>query len=347
MQRRIRQHHPQPGRGAEPALPRRVFLFQQQDGAAGAFQQFGLLPADPAPAGRGGLVPGHQGQGLFGAVLAAPQPGHRLGAVGPAGQVDAAGALHRDDPPRRQGLLGQGDGVALLLGPCGVQVERPGPADRAAVGLGVVPAAADVFVFGVAGGAHPEPGHGGGGAVIGQATDDGKPGPAVGAVDEGVAVPPALWVLHLFQAGFAGGQVGGNQCGGLAPGAGPDHKPPLPGGGFFFYMDGLHHRQGRRGGAQRLPKGIQGGGGAFQLQFQPGGGVPGPARKAEPGRQPVDVRPEPHPLDDAFDEKMAPDHASAARASRTLAATWAASSSRPSPVRLETWNRGPSGLTPL
>ena len=261
--------------------------------------------------------------------------------------MDAPGALHRHDAPRRQGLLSQGDGVAGLLAAFGVQIDRPGPAHRAAIGLGVVAAAADVPVLGGAVGTHDKPGHGGGRTVVGQAADDGKPWPAVGAVEEGIAVPPALRVLHFFQAGSAGGQVGGNQGGSLSPRTGPDGKARLPGGGYLLGADRLHHRQGRRGGAQSCFKCIQRFGGALQLQFQTGGGIAGPAAEAKTGGQPVDVRPEPHPLDDAFDLKAAPGHASAWSASRTLAATWAASSSRPSPVRLDTWNSGPSGLTPL
>src|SRR5699024_8061932 len=84
------------------------------------------------------------------------------------------------------------DGVAGQGLPRFIQIKGPGPAGGAAVGLGVVAAAAQVGVFGGAAAAHGKPGHGGIGPVVGQGPQDGKSGPAVGAVDERIAVPPAV-----------------------------------------------------------------------------------------------------------------------------------------------------------
>ena len=282
-------------------------LFQQDDGPPGALQQGGFVLRDKAELPRRVQIAAEDGQGLFGAALAAAQAEDGRLVPGVAGQVDAAGPFDRDRPACGQGPLGQGDGVAGQ-GPARiVQIKGPGPAGGAAVGLGVVAAAAQVGVFGGAAAAHGKPGHGGIGPVVGQGPQDGKAGPAVGAVDERIAVPPAGRVGHFPQAGGAGGQVGGGQGGRAAGGAGQDGKGGLaPAGGQGPHRDLFHHGQGRRPGAQGAHERLDGVGRALQLQLHPGGGVAGPAAQAQPGREPVEERPEPHPLHDAGHKDVYP-----------------------------------------
>ena len=64
-----------------------------------------------------------------------------------------------------------------------------------------------VVIFALAGGAHFKYAHGGTGTVIGNILDDGKPGPAVGAVGEGVTVTPVIGIEYLIPAGLAGGDI--------------------------------------------------------------------------------------------------------------------------------------------
>ena len=317
VQRCVGQQDAQSVGGAQLPPGVRVELFQQQDGPAGALEQRGGRPVDAAEAPRFPQIPAEQGQRLVRPVLAPPQPPDGRGAAPVAGQVDAPRPLDRQDAPRRQGALGQGDRVAVHRAAGGVQVEGPGPADRAGVGLGVVPAGGDVAVFGRTGRAHGKAGHGGVGPVVGQRLQDGEPGPAVGAVDEGVAVAAVGGVVHLPQAGRAGGQVGGHQGGASPAGAGADDEPPVPcRGGQQLGLHRLHHRQRRRVPAHRRQEGVQPGGVALQLPFHPGGGVAHPARQGEAAGQPVEEGPEPHPLHDAADPEapaLGPPHASAAR----------------------------------
>ena len=80
----------------------------------------------------------------------------------------------------------------------------------AGVGLGVEAAIGGVVVFGLAGGAHWETGHGGLGAVVGDAAGDGEAGAAVCAVEEGIAVASVGGVEQLAEAVGAGGGVGGD-----------------------------------------------------------------------------------------------------------------------------------------
>ena len=282
-------------------------LFQQDDGPPRALQQGGFLRGHRAELPRRIQIAAEDGQRLFGPVLAPPQAEDGSLIPGVAGQVDAAGPLDRHRLAGGEGLLGQGDGVAGQFAPLRVQIKGAGPAGGAAVGLGVIAPAADVGVFGGTVTAHGKAGHRGVGTVVGQGFQDGKARPAVGAVDEGVAVPPAGRVGHFPQAGGAGGKVGGSQGGRAPGGTGQDGERCLPpAGGQGLHLHLFHYREGRRLGAQGLQKRLQRVGRAFQLQLDPGGGVAGPAAQAQPGREPVEERPEPHPLHDAADQDADP-----------------------------------------
>ena len=75
-----------------------------------------------------------------------------------------------------------------------------GPQHRAGVGLGVEAAVGRVLVLGAAGGAHGKAGHRGQRPVVGDAAHDREARPAVGAVDERVAVAAVGGVEQLAQA---------------------------------------------------------------------------------------------------------------------------------------------------
>ena len=264
--------------------------------------------------------------------------------------MDSPGALHRQDGAGGQGPLGQGDGVPGLFPAVAVQVEGPGPAHRAAVRLGMVTPALDVAVLGGAGGAHGKFRHGGVGPVIGQRPQDGKPRPAVGAVDERVPVPAVGGIVQLCQTGRAGGKVGGGQRLGSPGGAGQNDKPRIPAAaGQRLHLHLLHHRQRWRLGSDLADKPLDGVPAALQLQLHPGGGVAGPAGQVFPQGQPVQKRPEPHPLHNAGDGQMNPDRivrSVHARAARIRPARCSLRASRPSPVRMDSRNIGPWGFTP-
>lgn len=90
--------------------------------------------------------------------------------------------------------------MRILAVKAAVQQAEDRAAGRAADRLGVEPAVQWVEVLPLALPAHGEPGHRGGGPVVGDVPDDGEPRPAVGAVDEGMAVTPVGGVEQFGQA---------------------------------------------------------------------------------------------------------------------------------------------------
>ncbi len=69
-----------------------------------------------------------------------------------------------------------------------------------------------VIVFGLAMRAHFEGRHGGVLAVIRNAPDDGEPGAAISAVDEGIKVAAVGGVEHFAKAVIAGCNVWRDEC---------------------------------------------------------------------------------------------------------------------------------------
>ncbi len=121
-------------------------------------------------------------KGLSPSGLAAAQQGDGFGVRGVAGQVVAAEALDREDRATRQEPAGLGDRVRSSKGSTRAAraqsgtSSRSGSAGRAGDGLRVEAAVGRIGVLAGAGGAHREAGHGGVGAVVGQAGDDGGAG---------------------------------------------------------------------------------------------------------------------------------------------------------------------------
>ncbi len=133
MERGVGQQDAEAAVLAQAGKARRIRpLFQQDDGPPGALQQGGFVLRDKAELPRRVQIAAEDGQGLFGAALAAAQAEDGRLVPGVAGQVDAAGPFDRDRPACGQGPLGQGDGVAGQGLPPIVQIKGPGPAGGAA-----------------------------------------------------------------------------------------------------------------------------------------------------------------------------------------------------------------------
>ena len=133
---------------------------------------------------------------------AQPLDGHRLPAAQPL-------------PGRLQGRHAE----QALYGPVGLDLRsaRRAPDDGATVGtgnrLGVETPVGRIGILGGTGGAHAEPAHGGGGAIVGKIEDDRPTRAAVGAGGKGMAVTPVARRRDVGQAGWAEGDIGRNRGG--------------------------------------------------------------------------------------------------------------------------------------
>ena len=230
MKRRVRKHHAElrsaggDGAGDGRATP----AGGENDRPLRRLERRLLLLAELDQPERGLDAGHHQGKRLVLPVLARAQPRHRLLVAGIAGEVKPADALDRDDQPVGQPSRRTVDGVdrARYSGPLSTRADEPHPraAPGAGVGLGVKATIGRVVILPPAFVAHLEARHRRGRPVVGDAGDDREPRPAVGAVDERVAVPAIRGVEQLRQALPAGGRVGGHRSvGRAAPRA--DHDP--------------------------------------------------------------------------------------------------------------------------
>ena len=193
--------------------------------------------------------------------------------------------------------------VAVRTLPPGVHEEQVGPADRAAVRLGVVAAVFDVVVFPCTVGAHGEAAHGGQRAVVRHVPHDGEARAAVGAVDEGIAVTPVLRVQQLAAAVLTECDVRRDERVALMlDQARQDHKaliplqPAAPAG-----LDLLDHGELRGPARQLFQKALERGALPLELQHHAGGAVAD--RTAQPvlTRLPVHEGAEADALYDAVD----------------------------------------------
>ena len=142
---------------------------QQHDRARRPGQRPLLARVDLGQQPSRGQIPCQHREGLVAPRLALSEPGDRLRAVGPAGQVVTADALHRDDPALGENPLG---GCDRLVGPGRGDAVAGEPESRATVvtgdRLGVEPAVGRIVVLPLAPSAHREAGHRGRRAVIGR-----------------------------------------------------------------------------------------------------------------------------------------------------------------------------------
>ncbi len=199
VQRRVRQHQPQPRRaGRDRGSERRsVTTPHEHDRACGALEQCPFLRRELCQRARVGR---HHRKRLLLAELARPQACDRLLVGRVAGEVIAAEPLHGHDAPCAQ------QPHRLLQ-----RQRETRPAVRARRRLGVEATVGRVLVLAAAGGAQRKPGHRRAGAVVRDGGDDGEARPAVRAVHERVAVAAVGRIEELAQAVVAGGGVGRDQ----------------------------------------------------------------------------------------------------------------------------------------
>jgi hypothetical protein len=255
-------------------------------------------------------------------VLAPAQPVDGRVVVGPAGEVEAADALDREHVAgceRREGRR-QGRLAAELA-------EAQGrTAVGAGVGLGVEAAVERILVLGLAAVAHPEAGHRGQRPVVGDAADDREARPAVGAVDERIAVAAIGGVPQLGQAVGAGRGVGRDRRVLLAAGvaARDDLEAADPGRGELGRLDVLDPGQRRRLRAQPLEELVDRAPGSLHLEQDALAVVEHEAVELELVGQAVDVGPEADTLDGAGDPHLHAAHPISSRsACQALAcASW-------------------------
>ena len=176
---------------------------EQHDGASRGRQGRVLRAADSRQPGGGVNVTHHDGERLRRAALAVPQLGHGRRITRVAHQLVAAEPLQRDDPAPGDGL----DRRTQRFLAAQFVPRQARTADGAGHGFGVEAPVAGVGVLGRAVGAEREAPHRRTDPVVRKVLDDGGARPAVGAVDERVAVAPVAGVAHLAQAGVADRRV--------------------------------------------------------------------------------------------------------------------------------------------
>ena len=254
------------------------FFAQQHDGPPPGGEESFLLGIDLTQRSCRSHIAAHESERLFVPLLALTEGVNNIG-LGQAGQMEAAQTFDGNDFAVFE------CGFCLLQSIAGAgrtipgQIGEGGAAVGAAGGLSVIAAVFDVVVLRLAIPAHGEFAHGGEGAVVGHVPDDGEPGAAVGAVEEGVAVAAVGGVVQLPQTVGAGAHVGADQR--------------LPPGKGFAFQNGetLITRQFRQVGAlnpgddgqrglfrgEGREKLLQPVGLALQLQFHTARGVAHPA----------------------------------------------------------------------
>ncbi len=147
----------------------------------------------------------HHRQRLARAPLERSQSGHTPFIAGITYQVITPHPLDRNQRSRLQGagggvqrILALGQRIAVAAAP-----GQMGPALGAAYRLGVVASVQRVFIGRRTARAHGKARHGGMGAVVGEAADDGVARAAVGAVGKGVVVVAIVGIGHVRGARLA------------------------------------------------------------------------------------------------------------------------------------------------
>jgi hypothetical protein len=116
---------------------------------------------------------------------------------------------HDEAPPQKsQGFVQSLSGAPLAIT---IHQSQGRAARRAGIGLGVESPVRRVFILPAAHRAHGEGGHGRLVPVIGDVFDNGEPGAAESAVDEGIAVTEVPGIEEFCQARFAGRHIRGDQ----------------------------------------------------------------------------------------------------------------------------------------
>ena len=232
-------------------------------------------------------------------MLQTPQTLHGGGIPGVTAQMESPDALDGGDASLHQGPPDKGNGVAPPFAPPR-QIDF-GAAIIAADGLGVVTAAGGVVVLGTARPAHGEDPHAGPFPVVGHGVQNGQPGAAGGAIDEGMQITAVRGVEKLLPALGADADIGRNEDVPRLVEAFDDGKSVI----LFFLVDahiGLEdHGTGRRVGGKTVQE-------LGQLFFRTPGAdlherplVGHTAGNAAELRDPGHEGAEPHPLHDAVE----------------------------------------------
>ena len=209
VERCIGQHQPQITIVADPDRDSGFFV-QQYDGPPPAGEERLLVRTDFAQLTGCIHIGAHQGEGFFVPVLAGAQLGNGF-AFGQAGQMESAKTLDGHDLTAMQRSFGRLQRCIVTALPCPVHPMECRAAVRAAGGLGVIAPVNNVAILRLTGPAHGKASHGGSGAVVRHIPDDGKPGAAVGAVEERVTIPPVGGIIQFLQAVGTGAHVRADQ----------------------------------------------------------------------------------------------------------------------------------------
>ena len=212
-----------------------------------------------------------------------------------------AESLYRQHLASGQQALRLANDVTRLAG---LQCET-GAADGTGVRLRMETPACWIVILGLAGGAHPECGHGGPVPVIRNVADDGVTRATVGAIGEGVAKPGVFRVGEITAAIVAGCEVWRNQnesvvfLSTLQDGeAGHANRLQLSDG------DLLDVREWRRLAGQTLQEAIDGVAVAFHFHLHAFGSVLHPAVELKLLRQAIHERAKANALNNAGDSDL-------------------------------------------
>ena len=140
----------------------------------------------------------HHGKRLGFPLLARAKPQHRRFVTGIDSEMDAAYAFHRHDPACFQITQGRAQGC-FAAGFALTMIDQLRPACRAGIGLRMIAAVHGIAIFLCAVRAHLKLAHGRMTAVIRDIRDDRITRPAVGAVDERIAVTAVRRIIQLAQ----------------------------------------------------------------------------------------------------------------------------------------------------
>ncbi len=189
-------------------------------------------------------------------------------------------------------------------------------------GLGMEAAVGRIVVFLRAGVAERERAHGGVRTVIGELHRDREPGPAVGAVDEGVAGAAVRRIGHLGHAVVADGDIGRHEGPhGAVSGALDDAEPDLLRCRASHGVDTEDPGQRRRVGDQTRRESLDHVGRTLDLDEHALGVVADVPGETQLAGQAVHERSEAHPLDDPDHPDAAP-HRGVRRGQRGHTASW-------------------------
>jgi hypothetical protein len=300
MQGAVGQQGPEPiqaggQRGAEWSVrsPR-----QQHDGCERRLQQRRFRHGDITAAPQLRQIGKHHRQGLGRPRLARPQSRYGRPIPGIHQQMDTADALDRHDATRaqRDDRLRQRRIAQRTRPTRGIMPGKPWSADRAGQGLGMKPPIGGIGIFRPAIPTQCKTGHGGVDPVERQVLQDGPAWPAVAAGGEGITIAACSGIEQLRPAGRAGGEIGSDRSHRSIAGlARCDDE-----GTLLFQGPLLAAQAFDSGGwwnAGQFPvKAHHGRLGALDLHDHPAGCVGHPAGQAKVCGQPMDERPQSHPL---------------------------------------------------